>query len=97
MTCARRLLGGGACRLWKHPPCSEIDGIRLQGVDCQLAVETSGHGAFKENNMQDDGVYMALKVLIELARQGRDAELGDAIKDLAEVNQNSAHLYDVFV
>lgn len=33
-----------------------------QGVDCQLAIETSGHGAFKENQMLDDGAYMALKV-----------------------------------
>lgn len=54
-------------------------------MDCQLAIETSGHGAFKENDMLDDGAYMAMKVLIELARQGKGAELGDAIKDLAEV------------
>lgn len=63
--------------------------LQKEGIDCQLAIETSGHGAFKENNMQDDGAYMALKVLVELARNKwaskGEVELGDAIKDLAEV------------
>lgn len=33
-----------------------------QGTDCQLAIETSGHAALKENWMLDDGAYLALKV-----------------------------------
>lgn len=34
----------------------------FQGIDCQLAIETSGHAAFEENQMLDDGAYLALKV-----------------------------------
>eukprot|EP00904_Undaria_pinnatifida_P006639 jgi/Undpi1/3104/HiC_scaffold_15.g06478.m1 len=34
-----------------------------EGIDCQLAIETSGHAAFKENQMLDDGAYLALKPL----------------------------------
>ncbi|CAN0405052.1 unnamed protein product, partial [Discosporangium mesarthrocarpum] len=36
--------------------------LSSKGVDSQLAIETSGHGAFKENQMLDDGAYLALKV-----------------------------------
>lgn len=46
------------------------ESIRLNnaGQDSQLAVETSGHGAFKENYFLDDGAYIVTKLLIELAR-----------------------------
>ena len=46
------------------------ESIRLnnQGHDSQLAIETSGHGALKENYFLDDGAYLVTKLLIELAR-----------------------------
>ena len=46
------------------------ESIRLNnlGQDSQLAIETSGHGAFKENYFLDDGAYVVTKLLIELAR-----------------------------
>ena len=46
------------------------ESIRLSnlGQDSQLAIETSGHGAFKENYFLDDGAYIVTKLLIELAR-----------------------------
>ena len=46
------------------------ESIRLnnEGQDSQLAIETSGHGAFKENYFLDDGAYIVTKLLIELAR-----------------------------
>lgn len=31
------------------------------GIDCQLAIETSGHAAYKENYFLDDGAYLATK------------------------------------
>ena len=43
------------------------------GVDSQLAIETSGHAAYKENYFLDDGAYLATKIVIkaaQLARQG---------------------------
>lgn len=46
------------------------ESVRLNelGQDSQLAIETSGHGAFKENYFLDDGAYIVTKLLIELAR-----------------------------
>ena len=46
------------------------ESIRLnnEGQDSQLAIETSGHGAFKENYFLDDGAYIVTKLLIELSR-----------------------------
>lgn len=52
------------------------EAIRLnqEGVDCQLAIETSGHAAYKENYFLDDGAYLATKIVIKAAllhRAGR--------------------------
>jgi len=46
------------------------EGIKLnaKGEECHLAIETSGHGAMKENYFLDDGAYLVVKVLIQLAR-----------------------------
>ncbi len=46
------------------------ESIRLNnaGQDSQLAIETSGHGALKENYFLDDGAYLVVKLLVELAR-----------------------------
>ena len=46
------------------------ESIRLNelGQDSQLAIETSGHGALKENYFLDDGAYLVTKLLIELAK-----------------------------
>lgn len=42
-----------------------------QGIDCPLAIETSGHAALKENYFLDDGAYLITKIIVELGR-GRD-------------------------
>lgn len=39
--------------------------INEKGGNCQVAIETSGHCAFKENNFMDDGAYLACKIIIE--------------------------------
>ena len=51
------------------------EAIRLNGsgTDCQLAMETSGHGAMKENYFLDDGAYLMVRLLMELA-SGRSLE-----------------------
>lgn len=66
------------------------ESIRLnnEGTDSQLAIETSGHGAFKENYFLDDGAYIVTKLIIELARSRRMgytlASLIDTLKEPAE-------------
>ncbi len=42
--------------------------LNKQGVDCPLAIETSGHAAFRENFFLDDGAYLVTKIIIKLAR-----------------------------
>lgn len=44
-----------------------------EGIDCPLAIETSGHAALRENYFLDDGAYLVTKIVIELAR-GNDIE-----------------------
>lgn len=56
-----------------------------EGVDCQLAIETSGHAAMKENYFFDDGAYLATKIVIEAAllkKEGKHVE--DLIADLKD-------------
>ena len=63
------------------------ESIRLNdlGQDSQLAIETSGHGAFKENYFLDDGAYIVTKLLIELARGKKEGyTLESLIADLQE-------------
>ena len=43
------------------------------GINCPLAIETSGHAALRENYFLDDGAYLVTKIVIELAR-GKDIE-----------------------
>ncbi len=44
--------------------CKELNAA---GVCCPLAMETSGHGALKENYYLDDGAYLAVKLVCALA------------------------------
>ncbi len=64
------------------------EAIRLEseGINVPLAIETSGHAAFKENYFLDDGAYMVAKVLIKLAnlRAEDGGGIGDLIADLEE-------------
>lgn len=66
------------------------ESIRLnnEGKDSQLAIETSGHGAFKENYFLDDGAYIVTKLLIELANGKKNgytlASLIDSLKEPKE-------------
>ena len=59
------------------------------GQESWLAIETSGHGAMKENYFLDDGAYLATKLLVELAKtklQGK--QLTDLISDLQEPQES---------
>lgn len=51
-------------------------GIELNraGEDCQLAIETSGHGAFKENYFSDDGAYIAVKIICKMAQMKKEGK-----------------------
>lgn len=60
------------------------EAIRLNGVgvNCPIAIETSGHCALRENDFLDDGAYLIVKLLIkycELKKIGK--KLSDALID----------------
>jgi phosphomannomutase len=55
--------------------------LNEKGVECPLAIETSGHAAFKENNFLDDGAYLIAKILVELAKLHEE---GKNIEDLLQ-------------
>ncbi len=59
--------------------------LNAQGVNCPLAIETSGHAAMRENYFLDDGAYLCTKIIIkaaQLRQQGK--ELSDLTADLKE-------------
>ena len=63
------------------------ESIRLnqEGQESWLAIETSGHGAMRENYFLDDGAYLVTKLLIELARLKLEGKsLPDLIANLPE-------------
>ncbi len=69
------------------------ESIRLNeaGKDSQLALETSGHGAFKENYFLDDGAYQIAKVLIKISQLKRTntITIDELIAELPEPQEAS--------
>lgn len=61
--------------------------LRLQseGVNCPLAIETSGHAAFRENYYLDDGAYLITKIIIKMAQMGKEGrKLDSLISELSD-------------
>nr|CAB3467605.1 unnamed protein product [Digitaria exilis] len=81
--------GGGHC-LYRVGYRNVIDkGVQLneEGVETHLMMETTGHGALKENYFLDDGAYMVVKIIIEMVRMkpaGSEGGVGSLIADLEE-------------
>lgn len=81
--------GGRHC-LYRVGYRNVIDkGVQLNadGVETHLMMETTGHGALKENYFLDDGAYMVVKIIIEMVRMklaGVEGGVGSLIRDLQE-------------
>ena len=59
--------------------------LNAQGINCPLAIETSGHAAMRENHFLDDGAYLVTKILIKMASLGREGkDLEDLLAPLRE-------------
>ncbi len=62
--------------------------LNKRGINCPLAIETSGHAAMRENYFLDDGAYLCTKIIIkaaQLRKQGRTLdELTASLKEPAE-------------
>ena len=79
---------GGVHRRFKRGYKNVIDeSIRLcnEGVNSPLAIETSGHAAFRENYFLDDGAYLITKIIIKMAELRAEGKtLDSVIEDLKE-------------
>ena len=76
------------------------ESVRLNnlGQDSQMAMETSGHGALKENYFLDDGAYLVTKLLIELARGKKEGyTLQSLIADLKEPAESKEFRMNILV
>lgn len=61
--------------------------LNEDGVETHVMMETTGHGALKENHFLDDGAYMVVKIVIEMVRMrlaGSEGGVGSLIEDLEE-------------
>ncbi len=83
---------GGVHYRFKRGYRNVIDeAIRLNeaGVDCPLAIETSGHAALRENHFLDDGMYLATILIAEAMRLKQEGkELSSLIADLQEPKES---------
>ncbi|MBR1584193.1 MAG: phosphomannomutase/phosphoglucomutase [Clostridia bacterium] len=64
---------------------NEAKRLNEAGIDCPLAIETSGHAALRENHFLDDGMYLVTVLICEamrLKQEGKD--LSSLIADLKE-------------
>lgn len=60
--------------------------LNNNGTFCPLAIETSGHAAFKENYYLDDGAYLMTKIVILIARD----KTGNALQTILAPLQQPA-------
>lgn len=59
--------------------------LNTEGVDCPLAMETSGHAALRENHFLDDGMYLVTRLIIQAQKMRLQGKTLDAlIADLEE-------------
>ena len=70
------------------------EAIRLNdnNIEAPLAIETSGHAAFKENYFLDDGAYLITKIIIKFAqlrKEGKD--ISDLLVSLKEPKEAIEH------
>ena len=59
--------------------------LNAQGINCPLAIETSGHAAMRENYFLDDGAYLCTKIIIKAAQMRKEGkELDELTASLKE-------------
>ena len=82
---------GGVHYRYKRGYRNVIDeAVRLNaaGIDCPLAIETSGHAALRENHFLDDGMYLVTVLIVEamrLKQEGKElSSLMDGLREPVE-------------
>ena len=60
---------------------NKAQALNAEGIDCELAIETSGHAAIRENYFLDDGAYLATRIIVEAARLAGAGKTLDSLLD----------------
>lgn len=70
--------------------------LNAAGTNCPLAMETSGHGALKENYYLDDGSYLAVKLVVALAQCAKQKKpLQSYIQDLPPAGDEGEYRFKI--
>ena len=90
---------GGHHHRFKRGYKNVIDeAIRLdkEGTPAPLAIETSGHAAFKENYYRDDGAYLITKIIIKAAQIRESGKtVDDLITELKEPKEEKEYRFKI--
>ena len=74
------------------------EAIRLnsEGINCPLAIETSGHAAMRENYFLDDGAYLCTKIIIKMAKLKQEGKtLEEYVSQLKEAKEEKEVRYKI--
>lgn len=66
--------------------------LNEEGISTPLAIETSGHAAFRENYFLDDGAYVVAKILMLLPELNKE---GKTVSDLIQTLKQPAEAQEV--
>ena len=70
--------------------------LNAAGVNCPLAIETSGHAAMRENYFLDDGAYLCTKIIIKAAQMRAEGKSLDTLTaDLREPLESREIRYQI--
>ncbi len=76
----------------------EAQRLNKDGINCPLAIETSGHAALRENYFLDDGAYLVTKIIIAMAKLGeKGCKIGDVLSQLSEPAETYENRFTITV
>ena len=89
-----RELGGRHVRFKRGYRNVINEALRLnsEGINCPLAIETSGHAAMKENYFLDDGAYLVTKIIIKAAQLRKEGKTLNSLIEKLEEPVESAEI-----
>lgn len=70
----------------------EAKRLNESGINCPLAIETSGHAALRDNDFLDDGMYLATLLICEAMRLKREGKCLDSLLEGLQEPVESAEL-----
>ena len=70
--------------------------LNFEGINCPLAIETSGHAAMRENYFLDDGAYLCTKIIIKMAKLKQEGKtLEEYVSQLKEAKEEKEVRYKI--